>query len=193
MTNTEKVDISLDKIPPVVCPIRNTRALKNQFRLIPRFMPFLSEFVEEVTWDCADQILEIQIAETPRFEAFQWFGTINKRYGEAQKSSFVDLDKDSLRLEFLDTCSHEVASLKFRNMKMIDHKCYLDKNGIDSHVSHRIKVKYSEWELLPHTPEEEPVRLTPDKLNEMTDQEWLKETTGIGEMKLENPASLRTS
>jgi hypothetical protein len=178
MTNTEKVDISLDKIPtPVVCPVRNTRACKGEFRLIPRIMPFLAEFVQEVVWDAAEQTLEIVITETPRFEAFQWLVNMNKRYGEAQKTSFVDLDKESVKLTFLDCCHNEVASLKFRHMKMTGHKCEL-KQCTDfgtpetNPVSHRVKVKYSEWELLPRTEEEEPVKLTPDKLNQMTDQEW---------------------
>lgn len=160
------------------CRNKNGKPCTSHFKLVPKYMPFLTEFIQAVSWNAAEQTLEVRIAETPKFEAFQWFGTINKRYAESQKSSFVDLECDSLLLAFKDQCDKDVAQFKFRSLKVVWHDCDLSKESVfltdvNEPLVHNLKIKYSDCEQIPlptSVAEEGPV-LSLER-NEVVDAEW---------------------
>jgi hypothetical protein len=177
MSKTEKVRIELPPvkcgIPPVKeCKINNKRPTTNKFKLIPKYIPFLSQFVETVSWDCAGQTIDITISETDRFEAYKWFGGINKRMAESQKSSFVDLEQDSLLLVFVDENDKEVTSVKFRGLCLVEHECYLAKDyPVENLLVHSVKLQYSDCETVPIFHDEFGL-VTPSQRNEIVDNEW---------------------
>lgn len=186
MSKTEKVRIDLPgkQSEPAVkmCKARTQKPLVDKFRLVPKYMPFLSQAVEQVAWNCADSMLDLEIQETAGFDAYRWFGTINKRFAESQKSSFVDLEQDSLSLYFEDQDGKDVALVKFRGLKLVKHHCYLSKGlqspfGIDSpseNLRHSISLRYSDAEMMtiPHIEEDLPLLVSPEKSNEIVDEEW---------------------
>lgn len=184
MSKVEKVRIEIpSKNPPVKhCKVRNQRPVSGKFKLVPKYMPFLTQFITDVTWNCQERFLEFNILETARFDAYDWFGGINKRVADSQKSSFVDLEQDSLLMVFLDECDKEVMNIKFRGLILENHHCYLSKEssgfGIDSPdepLIHSVRIKYSDSETIApaHVEDEYDLKImSTDQKNEMVDQEW---------------------
>jgi len=183
MNKHEKVRIDLSEgracDPPMkLKKARNLYPSTNTFRLIPKFLPQLEKFVTRVEWNCVEKTLEVKILETPNFEAFAWFSTINDRYAEGQKSSFVDFEQDSLKLYFLDQQSREVACFKFKNLKLLSHECPLrtdcDTFGAGApcdHVSHKIVIQYADHKVLPIQHAEAEAAASMDEQKAM-DEEW---------------------
>ena len=155
--------------------VRNLKPTGNNFHFIPKYCPQLRPFVRSVEWNCLDCHLNIVLAETPLFEAYSWFSTINKRHQEALKSPFCDLEQDAVAIVFMDACGKEVARYKFKNLELTFHSCHLDLNstgtifGIDHEnvLEHHIMVKYGEVENMGPS-EEKPI--TPS--DEPLDDEW---------------------
>ena len=179
MTKTDHVTIELpavSKNPPVkYCKVKNQRPSVTKFELKPKYMPFLSDFVKEVNWNCAEKKITIAIEETPRFEAFEWFSTINKRNAEAQKSPFADLEQNSMILVMKDSCDKEVKTVKFSNIGLIDHNCFLGEANswgasASDFVRHTITLSYYDCEVINN--KEESFDLSVNDDNEIADEEW---------------------
>jgi len=179
MNKTEKVRIELTakQNPPVkYCNSKNKPPMSENFKLVPKYIPFLSQFIKEASWNCAEKTINIEIKETAEFDSYNWFGGINKRMSEAQKSSFVDLDQDSLLLIFMDECDKEVASIKFCGLQLVKHFCYLSKKHQDS-LCHSISIHYTECEMIPKTrTEEDNFRRSYADENIIVDEEWQEVT-----------------
>ena len=182
MRKVEKVRINLPKstkAPVKVCQIRNQKPVPDEFQLIPKYMPSLTQLISDVKWDCAEKTFNIRISETASFDAYNWFGYINKRSSEAHKSSFVDLEQDSLLLIFQDKDQKDVMSIRFRGLQLIHHACYLSKkscqyvgSSTSAPISHSITIKYAESEMFPcHLDDESYVSPTCEQ-NEVVDEEW---------------------
>lgn len=184
MNKNEKVRIDLTdgrgSNPPLkLKKANNTYPSKDKFRLVPKFIPSLEKYFKKVKWNSVEKTLEIKVAETPNFEAFAWFGTINERFAEGQKSSFVDFEQDSLSLYFLDCQEKEVACFKFKNLKLLSHNCLMsracDSFGLSNescdHVTHSITIQYVDHKVMPiqKTEAEEEMGLNPQ---EAIDEEW---------------------
>lgn len=185
MSKTEKVRIDLHgkpSDPPVkIIKPRNMNPVSDAFRVTPKYMPFLSQNILQVTWNAAEKTLSLEIRETPNFDAYRWFGTINKRLAESQKSSFVDLEQDSILIHFEDGEGKDVAAVKFRGLKLVEHHCYMGKQtgfGIDSPgtpLSHSVNLRYTDSEMMPvhHIEDEDrPLLISPEESNEIVDEEW---------------------
>lgn len=151
---------------------KNGSPISNKFKLIPKFMPFLTQFVN-VSWNCQEKTLEFNIAETPKFDAYTWFGGINKRALESQKSSFIDIDQDSLILVLLDQSEKEVVKIKFIGLSLVDHNCYFfnEFDGHDKPLTHFVRISYSDNEVIP-VEDDFDLKLSPAKKNELVDEEW---------------------
>lgn len=184
MNKSEKVRIDLTNgrgsNPPLkLRKANNSYPSTEKFRLVPKFLPNLENYFKMVKWNSVEKQLEIQVAETPNFEAFAWFGTINERFAEGQKSSFVDFEQDSLNLYFLDSQEKEVACFKFKNLKLLSHDCLMSKscdsfglsNESHDHVTHRITIQYADHKVVPiqRAEAEAEANLDPE---EAIDQEW---------------------
>jgi len=185
MSKVEKVRIDLpNRNPPVKqCKVQNQRPVSGNFKLVPKYMPFLTQFVSDVSWNCQARTLEFNITETARFDAFNWFGGINKRVAESQKSSFVDLEQDSLLLVLMDECDKEVVTIKFRGLGLIDHHCFFARDtlgsfGVDSPndpLAHFVRLMYSDSETIApaHVEDEFELKImSPEQKNEFVDEEW---------------------
>lgn len=184
MSKVEKVRIEIpSKNPPSKpCRVRNQRPVSGKFKLVPKYMPFLTQFITDVSWNCQERIIEFNVFETARFDAYDWFGGINKRVADSQKSSFVDLEQDSLLLVFLDECDKEVVNIKVRGLVLVDHHCYVSNEssgyGIDSPdepLRHSVKIKYSDSETIApsHIEDDYDLKImSTEQKNELVDQEW---------------------
>lgn len=189
MNKNEKVRIDLSEGRACDPPMKlkkpdNMYPSTDKFRLVPKYIPQLEKYVKKVKWNSVQKTLEIKILETPRLEAFSWFGTINERYAEGQKSSFVDFEQDSLRLYFLDEQEREVACFKFLNLKLENHECPMSRscdsfglpNDHCDHVAHNIIIRYADHKVMPiqHAEAEAQLDVTTD---EAIDQEWQSVST----------------
>jgi hypothetical protein len=176
MNKTEVVHIELqghaESVPVKQCKARNKQPLSNKFKLIPKYIPFLSQFIQKVSWDCAEKTLEIEIDETANFDSYNWFGGINKRMSEAQKTSFVDLDQDSLMLIFMDESNAQVACIKFCGLYLKKHYLEFGNYSIDHILSHSIILGYQESEIIKIESEDEDFRRSQTDENEIVDEEW---------------------
>lgn len=115
----------------------------HNFKLKPRLAPLVSDLVQHCNWNVAKSTLELVLKEDQGFSAFAWFGTINKRYAEAQESSFVDLDKDTIQLDVLGD-KGVVATLLFRNLKVIDHACsFQSESTTENDLKHIVVLHYN--------------------------------------------------
>jgi hypothetical protein len=195
MSKTEKVRIDLpSKNPPVKqCKIRNQRPVSGNFKLVPKYMPFLTQFVSDVAWNCQEKTVEFNITETARFDAYNWFGGINKRFTESQKSSFVDLEQDSLLLVLMDECDKEVVNIKFRGLSLANHHCYFARDGVggfgidspsNEPLTHFVRLVYSDSETIApaHVEDEFELKImSPEQKNEFVDEEWQESTCNCDE------------
>lgn len=181
MSKIEKVKIDLPSKNPPVKPykLRNGPPSSNNFKLIPKYMPSLSHF-SNVSWNCQEKTLEFNMQENARFDAYNWFSGINKRVLESQKSSFVDLEQDSLLLVIMDESQKEVVSIKFRCLSLCDHNCYFSNEcsfgqNLSNCLMHFVRLKYSDSEVIPpaHIEDDYDYKIiTPDRKNELVDEEW---------------------
>jgi len=173
-TETVKIELTAKQSPPVKhCNSKNKPPMSEKFKLVPKYIPFLVQFITESSWNCVEKTIDIEINETAGFDAYNWFGGINKRMAEAQKSSFVDLDQDSLLLVFMDECEKEVANIKFCGLELMSHHCYLSKSYQYS-LCHSITIHYTECVAIPNTrtEEEENFRRSHSDENVIVDEEW---------------------
>jgi hypothetical protein len=105
----------------------------NNFWAIPTKSPHLREFISSTTWNCANKILKIEISETPSFSAYNWFSNLTK--------------EDAIAICFFDRRDKEVMRLLFHALKLIDHKCIMNKNERDddnNELIHEIILSYVE-------------------------------------------------
>lgn len=113
-----------------------------KYRVTPSMNPRLADLIDSVVWNCVEKKLYILINENAEFEAFRWFGTINERYQDVQQSSFADLDRDSILIEFWDQNQEGLGCLKVRNLKLVDHKY-----SLVAPLYHDITIQYEELEF----------------------------------------------
>ena len=170
MFKTEKVVIELtghQTNPPVkICKAKNKQPVSNKFRFIPKYMPTLEETVTCVHWDCATKTLNVVMKENATFDTYNWFSTINKRLSEAQRSSFVDLEQDSLTLVLQDQDGNDVSSIKFRGLELTKHSCrFLNSENAEHIVTHHIDLEYTDCETI-QQPSYERIG------TELVDDEW---------------------
>ena len=187
MKTTEEVRIDLPKMtkaPVKTCDLRNKKPVSDKFRLMPKFMPSLWQCITHVAWNAAEKTLFIEINETANFDAYKWFGGINKRLSESQKSSFVDLEQDSMLLVIQDEMERDVMSIKFRSPQLTQHACYLSKQEnkfVDEHpsepITHSLTLKYSDSEMI-ECYKEEPFMPTVNEKNQIVDTEWQSVNVG---------------
>lgn len=177
---TETVRINLPQVRNELPPKRPSRKepTGGNFKVVPRYAPYLSSSILTLDWNCVERTITLSVQETANFEAFNWFGTINKRLAESQKSSFVDLDLDSILIFFQNEDGQDVAMLKLKALQLTSHSCIagpvagISAFGIDSTSNplfHRITIKYGDCESVPVEHEED--RVGPDKVD-MVDLEW---------------------
>ena len=149
-----KIELPPAKNPPVKYCTDGKRPDSSHFKLVPQFMPFLMNFVKGVEWNCQDKTLDVIIEETPSFDAYSWFGGINKRMAEAQKSSFVDLEEDSVSLVFQDENEKEICTIKFKGLQLVKHFCCLQDTtnvmigNLSDWVCHSVTLKYSDSDVI---------------------------------------------
>jgi hypothetical protein len=116
--------------------------------------------------------LALVIQETAEFSAFEWFGTINDRWAEMQRSAFSDMEQDSLLLTYLDDGGKEVTSFKFKDVSLTSHATFsasCDQFGVDTDcaLTHSITLSYRQFcRVLP--PKDLDKQPDPDPL----DKEW---------------------
>ncbi len=172
MNKEEKVVIEIDtpQMPPIkVRKVYNQVPESTKFRFVPKQAPYLENCVRSLEWNSVDKTLEVNLYETAGFESYSWFSTINKRMSEAQRSSFVDLEQDSLLLVFQDNDQKDVVSIKFRGLHLTSHGCCLATEQLNtSKVYHNITLKYTDCETIPVYP----ATAFCEKHKQIIDDEW---------------------
>lgn len=179
---TEKVRIDLPKISKChvkPCSNKTDKPISDKFTLVPKYMPQLSQHITQTSWNCVEKTLDIEINETGNFDAFNWFSNINKRVAESQKSSFVDMEHDSLVMTFQDEFGNDLANVKFRGLHLINHSCFMVNNinpmfdANPNFLFHTITIRYTDCETTSCIHEEpESMIVAPQKQNEIVDKEW---------------------
>lgn len=150
MKMEEKVTINLNAKngvnPPVkFCKVRNGRPNSTKFKFVPKNFAHLSEFVECINWNSSQKKLYLSTSETSKFEVMKWLEFVENQYNEIQKSPFVDLDTNAAVLTFFDSCDIEVATVRFKNIKLEDHNCTVSKEGANltyNYLRHSISLSY---------------------------------------------------
>ena len=188
MQKEKKVRIELPAIDGTKAdslPIKFKKSKKsptsNNFLLVPTSSPQIQKCVSDVKWNSVKKSLQLQVRENLHFDVNRWIESIKKTYAETLKGPFVDLEQDAIMLHFLDHLGHEVFTLKFKELKLMDHQVTLSKAanlgafGVEfepKNLIHHIHLEYK-------YPEEvdcsklvnfDPVRLTDN--NETSDEEW---------------------
>jgi hypothetical protein len=166
----EKIRIDIKEIKPKhksdvmtsdaglkVMHTRSKQPVSNKFCFVPKILPSLREYVEEVRWNSVEKRLYVKIQETPTFSAYQWFGGINERQTNLAE---IELDADVVYLSFLDECDREVARFKFSGITLVYHDCILSRDetfgelmGIvdisaSPFVGHTLELSYKKSELI---------------------------------------------
>jgi len=164
----EKLRIDIKEIKPKVksddmrtidvgLKIRHTRSkqpVSDKFSFVPKILPSLREYVEEVRWNSVEKRLYVKIQETPTFSAYQWFGGINERQANLAD---IDLDTDVVFLSFLDECDREVARFRFSGIALVYHDCVVSEEsseipfGINMgspFLGHTLELSYKKSEII---------------------------------------------
>ncbi len=136
MQKEKKVRIELPAIDGTKSdslPIKFKRSKKsptsNNFLLVPASAPQIQECVSDAKWNSVEKSLQLQVRENLHFDVNRWIESIKKTYAETQKGPFVDLEQDAIMLHFLDHLGHEVFTLKFKELKLMDHHVDLSAAG----------------------------------------------------------------
>lgn len=139
---------------------------------MPKLFPQLKHYVKRVAWDSSRKEVCIQIGETAQFEVVKWMNWVDKQHHEIEKSPFVDIDSNHAILTFMDDVGAEVATLKFKNLKVESHSCRLhsgDAKNMPVFVQHHIVLSYQEAELQVMADRDDSAFVNP---NEHKDDEW---------------------
>jgi len=143
----------------------------HHFLVVPAAAPQISECVIDVKWNSVQKSLQLQVKENLHFDTYHWTELIKKTYAESQKGPFVDLEQDAILIHFLDPLGHEVSTLKFKELKLMNHQVNLSYDMDHGHLVHHVCVEYKEveeidisefvdWSLMKHDD------------NEVSDEEW---------------------
>lgn len=165
----EQVRIELPKVnmtESIGPPVKYKKEVRlGKFSFVPKIMPKLKDQVDAVTWKSTEKTLELVIRETPEFDVYKWVQYIQKRYAEAIKGPFVDLDEDAIHLSFLGD-EEVIAKLVFKNLCVKHHELTLLTQSLSPGIYYSLLLSYSECNFIEIEPEEEV------STNELVDQEW---------------------
>lgn len=168
----EETQAPLDEKPKEIKP---AKIVCSNFKVSPKYAPLLSDSFKEVIWNCAKKTLEFTILETPEFDAYKWFGEINKRMNESNKTSFSEVENDKILLTFFDENAIPKNYIEFSGLSLIDHSCYLAKSEVfkGEVLNHHITVSYTGSKLNYIINEENEFnRLFYFDTNKLVDEEW---------------------
>lgn len=144
----------------------------HNFRVVPAASHQIQHLVREVVWDSSDKTLCFEIMENLHFDVYKWVELIRRTYAETQKGPFVDLEQDSIMIHFLDHLGDEVFTLKFKELKLLNHNVKMTyRLNLDGHkdLIHVIKIQYKDTEEVDCSEFEwNPMRDD----NEDSDEEW---------------------
>jgi hypothetical protein len=163
---------SMDDLPIKFKKSKRSPSAHN-FKVVPAASHQIQELVQKVVWDSHDKTLYFEIKENVHFDVYKWIELIRRTYAETQKGPFVDLEQDSIMIHFLDHLGHEVFTLRFKELKLLDHNVNLEqKHNLNGHedMIHVIKIQYNDSEsvdireLFEWNPQRDD--------NEDTDEEW---------------------
>ncbi len=172
MQKEKKVHIELPALngSKTADPVKSPAS--NRFKLVPASATQLKELVLNVSWNSTDQKLHIKAVENYHFDVYRWVESIKKTYAESQKGPFVDLEQDAILLHFMDHLGHEVATFKFKELKLIEHKVDLSYTKIGNLV-HDIQIQYKDVEKLDTSELVDWSTRNDVSNNEEADEEWL--------------------
>jgi hypothetical protein len=172
MNTHEKVTISAPKCKstePTLKVNHQVRPHCNRFIFKPKLFPQLYESVLDLNWNDVEKKIRFTIAETPRFEAYQWIKYLQSQTHEAEKSPFTDLDSNLVTLSFTDESSNAIANVRFRNLTVLDHNCNLSYAATeDTILKHFITLSYQYFEFVLPEAEQQEFSFSPKN----SDEEW---------------------
>jgi hypothetical protein len=176
MNKNEKVVIKIKEKnlnPPVKCDmLKNPRPSENFFKVKPRAFPQLSNFIKSVRWKAVEKRIYIKVSETAFFECYKWINYIKEKNQELEKIPFNDLDANCLDLVFQDNGENDVATLRLKNLSLVDHDCVLNsrKNSqvFENSLKYKIVLSYQYEEFFSNKPKNDSGKIQENE----SDEEW---------------------
>jgi hypothetical protein len=180
MQTEKKVKIELPAIDGTRkdTPVKSKKAkhapVTSHFAFVPKFAPQLKKHVKKARWNSASKMIDLVINETPHFEVYEWLEHIKQQTADAMKGPFgVDLDNDTISLDFFDPEDTPVGGVCFKNITLEKHKCTVS-DSCDGTLNHKVRLSYESVERTPT----EKLRhwdssvYSVDHQNEEADDEW---------------------
>ena len=165
-----KNESPLDKKPKEVSP---SNIVYSNFKIVPKYAPFLFDSFKELTWDCVNKKLVLTVLETPELDAYKWFGEINKRMCDSKKTSFLGIEKDNMLLTLFDENKNAVACITFFELSLLEHSCcFIKQDNIKETLSHYITISYVESKMVCVEKDDGDFKRYQTDNNKMVDQEW---------------------
>jgi len=166
MRKEEKVHIELP-----AAPARKPRGVPtcSVFSFKPRTFPFLKDSVVDIAWNAVAKQLKLTLKETSKFEVYEWMAFITGQDTLYEKTPFMDVDTNSADLTIFDKDKNSVVTLRFKNLRLIDHHCEFNNALPDICLKHDIVLNYRNMENITATTRDEDFVFD---TNEISDEEW---------------------
>lgn len=116
----------------------------NNFVFCPSSYEILNEFVDKIQLNFIDKKINIIIRETPKMDVLKWISYIFFKYEKSKKSPFEDQEYSSILLKIMDENIDVVSTIRFTTLKVIKHKCSLERNSSDplKELIHYLSISY---------------------------------------------------
>ena len=158
--------------PPVKFKKSKMSPTSNNFLLAPAYMPQIKELIISVTWNSVNKTIHIKARENLHFDVYRWVKSIKEIYAELQKGPFLDLEQNAILLHFLDNIGHEIATLKFKELKLVNHQVDLTYEKSNNVLMHDIHIEYKDIEEIDITEFVDWSTINPADQNKESDEEW---------------------
>ena len=163
--------------PQIKCKKAKRCPTSCNFKFVPASANEVQNLVLDVKWNSVAKSIELKVKENLHFDVFNWVESIKKTYAETQKGPFVDLDQDAVFIHFLDHLGHEVSTMKFKELKLVDHETNLsyvksDCQKASKDLIHKIHLQYKDVDKIEIEEFVDWSEKTMTTENDESDEEW---------------------
>lgn len=120
----------------------------NRVTVVPKRNPKLVHFIENVSWNCVEHTLSMDITESSNFIVFDWLYNINVVRDALMKSAFGDLQREEIVLEFRNEDNQLLATATLSGLSLQNHLCEAGRDMLCvKNLVHSAVIKYEKLEF----------------------------------------------
>lgn len=125
-----------------------TNISKNKFDFLPHLHEVINELINNIKINLVEKTIQIRVCENNTTSVIKWIDYINAQCNQLKKSPFVDEEDCHVLFKTYDKSGNKINTIKFTNLKLLNHECVFDKNDPLSDLGHFLTISFEKREFL---------------------------------------------